>query len=145
MLYDSFEEDSNLVLESYEALTEEIDDDSIEKVNQIKSKLADLKNFEKTSIFTRKAKIINSPNKVWTLTLKNKVKNSIATRKKVTLYNQFGEKVACTVPINGNKIKVKLKKAYVENTLYVIHIPRMITKTNGKCCNKNTYEKFVYE
>lgn len=147
-LYSYFKDDAEAAIAAYEKLTSKerksLTAKQRSKITDLKKKLKKLKTFSKSAMSKGKAKKTSLSKKTWTLTLKSAVKNTKANRQKVVMYDQFGDKVACTVTIKGKKIKVKPKKAYVSDVPYVIHVPKKIGKTNGKALQKETNMKFTY-
>lgn len=149
MVYANFKRDAEKAVTVYNALSVKekaaLSKADRVKIKAIEEKLDKLKAFSKTSMAKGTTKSTIKAKKTWTMTLKSKVKNTATNRKRVVVYDQFGEKVACTVKIKGNKVMVTPKKAYAENVPYVINVSKKIVKTNGKALNKETNMKFKYK
>lgn len=98
-----------------------------EEINRLEKEL----NYKNHSIRTD-----SNVYKEWTITFSTKPLNSKENIESIIVYDKFGRIVDTTVTIQGNKITVKPKTAYVKNNTYylVIH-PTLVDENKQKLVN----------
>lgn len=117
---------------------------AITQLNEIETKYAQMTNltFDSTTKWAETTQISN-PQKQWTITLSQPVKDIAANTKKIEIVNMFGERVSTTVDISDTKIIITPLTNYVKGIPYTLIIQAGLENINNQQLQRGTHLQFI--
>lgn len=120
-----------------------------EAVQQLKAKISQITTFNNSLVtktkWQAKTKNTSDSTKKWTISLSKDVEDTAENKKRVHVFDPFGEEVAVTVTIKENKITVIPQQGYKEGITYTLVIDQTLKSTKGKALKNAIYMPFAYK
>ena len=117
---------------------------AVTQLNEIETKYAQMTNltFDNTTKWAE-TKQISNPQKQWTITLSQPVKDIAANTEKIEIVNMFGERVNTTVDISDTKIIVTPLTNYVKGIPYTLIIQAGLENVTNQQLQRGTHLQFI--